>query len=164
MPAKDEAANTMLLKDEVLLLRNVPCFSRVDPGKLKLLAFASDRISYEPGDILFHHGDVGDAAYVILRGSAGLFVASPCGEIKIGDASAGSIIGEMCLLCDAPRAATVRAITTIEALRIGKECLLKVIADNPRMSFDISRSLAETLRDTATLADAERSQAPERAH
>jgi CRP-like cAMP-binding protein len=154
----------MLLKDEVQLLRNVPCFSRVDPCKLKLLAFASDRICYQPGDILFHDGDVSDAAYVILRGSAGLFVPSPCGEIKIGDASAGSIIGEMCLLCDAPRAATVRAITTIEALRIGKDCLLKVIADNPRMSFDISRSLAETLRDTASLVETPRAPLPEGVH
>lgn len=154
----------MLLKDEVQLLRNVPCFSRVDPCKLKLLAFASDRISYDPGDILFHHGDVSDAAYVILRGCAGLFLASPCGEIKIGDACAGSIIGEMCLLSDAPRAATVRALTAIEALRIGKECLLKVIADNPRMSFDISRSLAETLRDTSSAAEAKRLRTIERAH
>ncbi|WP_137129151.1 cyclic nucleotide-binding domain-containing protein [Rhizobium sp. FY34] len=154
----------MLLKDEVQLLRNVPCFSRVDPCKLKLIAFASARICYEPGDILFHQGDVADAAYVILRGNAGLFVGAGCGEIKIGDAGAGSILGEMCVLCDAPRAATVRATMPIEALRIGKECLLKVIADNPRMTSDISRSLAESLRDATALADRQPVRMPEPTH
>lgn len=40
----------------------------MEPSKLKLLAFASDRVSYHAGDVLFRQGDVGDAAYVLLTG------------------------------------------------------------------------------------------------
>ena len=57
----------MLLKDEVGMLRRVPLFSGVEPAKLKLLAFTSDRVSYSEGQILFNQGDEGDAAYVILK-------------------------------------------------------------------------------------------------
>ncbi len=64
----------MLLKDEVGMLRKVPLFAGVEPSKLKLLAFTSDRVSYSPGQILFHQGDEGDAAYVILSGTADILV------------------------------------------------------------------------------------------
>ena len=43
----------MILKDEVELLRRVPLFAGVEPTKLKLLAFTSDRMSFDPGQILF---------------------------------------------------------------------------------------------------------------
>jgi hypothetical protein len=43
----------MLLNDEVQLLRKLPYFSKVDPCKLKLLAFASDRVCYDAGQVIF---------------------------------------------------------------------------------------------------------------
>ena len=69
----------MLLKDEVGMLRRVPLFSGIEPTKLKLLAFTSDRVSYSAGQILFRQGDEGDAAYVILSGSADILVESDSG-------------------------------------------------------------------------------------
>ena len=66
----------MLLNDEVGMLRRVPLFSGIAPAKLKLLAFTSDRVSYSAGQILFRQGDVGDAAYVILSGTAEILVDS----------------------------------------------------------------------------------------
>ena len=146
----------MLLNDEVQLLRKVPYFSRVDPCKLKLLAFASDRVCYDPGEEIFHQGDASDAAYVILRGNVDLLISSVGGEIKIGDAEANSIIGDMCLLCDATRSASARATTEVEALRIARECFFKVMADNPRISMEISRALAETIRGAANISEVER--------
>jgi CRP-like cAMP-binding protein len=139
----------MLLNDEVQLLRKLPYFSKVDPCKLKLLAFASERVCYDAGQVMFHQGDSSDAAYVLLRGKADILVKTAAGEVKIGEAHAHSMIGEMCLLSDAPRAATVRVTESAEALRISKDCFLKVVSVDPHMSFQISRSLAETIRDKA---------------
>jgi CRP-like cAMP-binding protein len=139
----------MLLNDEVQLLRKLPYFSKVDPCKLKLLAFASERVCYDAGQVMFHQGDSSDAAYVLLRGKADILVKAAAGEVKIGEAHAHSMIGEMCLLSEAPRAATVRVTESAEALRISKDCFLKVVSVDPHMSFQISRSLAETIRDKA---------------
>lgn len=47
----------MLLKDEVGMLQRVPLFAAIEPTKLKLLAFTSDRVSYSAGQILFRQGD-----------------------------------------------------------------------------------------------------------
>lgn len=139
----------MLLNDEVQLLRKLPYFSKVDPCKLKLLAFASDRVCYEAGQVMFHQGDNSDAAYVLLRGKADLLINTAAGEVKVGEAHSHSMIGEMCLLSDAPRAATVRVTERAEALRISRDCFLKVVSSNPQIGFQISRSLAETIRDKA---------------
>ena len=77
----------MLLKDEVGMLRQVPLFSGVAPAKLKLLAFTSDRVTYAPGQTLFKQGDDGDAAYVVLSGSADVLVDSASGQIKVAELS-----------------------------------------------------------------------------
>ncbi len=143
----------MLLRDEVQLLRNVPYFKHVDPCKLKLLAFASQRVTYNSGDDLFRQGDPGDSAYVILDGNVDLLAEFPGGETKMGEAKSKSIIGEMSLLCDGPRTVTARAANQVDALRIGKECLAKVMSDSPRMSFEISRALAERLRSATSELD-----------
>lgn len=146
----------MLLRDEVQLLRSVPYFKHVDPCKLKLLAFASQRVTYNVGDELFHQGDGGDAAYVILCGQVDLLSEFPGGETKLGEAKCQSIIGEMSLLCDGPRTVTARATTPVDALRIGKECLSKVMSDSPRMGLEISRALAERLRTATSELDSNR--------
>ncbi|MDE1159453.1 MAG: Crp/Fnr family transcriptional regulator [Neorhizobium sp.] len=142
----ERMVHAMLLNDEVQLLRKVPYFCRVDPCKLKLLAFTSDRVCYEPGQVLFSQGDSSDAAYVILRGSVDLLTQSAGEELKVGDAGCNSIIGEMCVLSNSLQAVTARASTDVEVLRIDKDAFFKVIADNPRISMEISRTLAENLR------------------
>lgn len=144
-----------MLKDEVQTLRQVPLFAGVAPAKLKLLAFASDRVSYRPGEILFHQGDPGDAAYVILEGKADILAEANGGQIKIAELSDNAIVGEIAILCDVSRTATVKAAGPLEALRIRKDDFLKLLADYPDMMFEILRSLAQRLtRTTSELTEA----------
>lgn len=140
----------MLLKDEVQMLRQVPLFAGVDPGKLKLLAFTSQRVSFEEGEVLFHQGDPGDAAYVILAGSADILAGSDNGMIKVAEVTKNAIVGEIAILCDGTRTATVRAQNGLEALRIGKEQFLKLMSDNPAITIEVMRVLAGRLSATTS--------------
>lgn len=145
----------MQLKDEVELLRRVPLFSGVAPGKLKLLAFTSDRVSFDAGQTLFKQGDPGDAAYVVLSGSADVLVNSQSGEIKVATLEPNSIVGEIAILCDVSRTATVKANAPLETLRIRKEHFLKLLAEFPEMAVEIMRVLADRLsHTTAELSEA----------
>ena len=117
-----------MLKDEVQTLRQVPLFAGVAPAKLKLLAFASDRVSYRTGETLFHQGDPGDAAYVILEGKADILAEVGSGQIKIAELEDNAIVGEIAILCDVSRTATVKAAAPLEALRIRKDDFLKLLA------------------------------------
>lgn len=153
----------MLLKDEVQMLRRVPLFAGVDPTKLKLLAFTSDRVTYGIGETLFRQGDNGDAAYVILTGKADVLVETPGGQIKVAQIEDNSIVGEIAILCDVSRTATVRAATNLEALRISKEHFLKLLTDFPEITIEIVRVLADRLsRTTMDLSD-ERARAARKA-
>jgi CRP-like cAMP-binding protein len=147
-----------MLQDEVQSLRQVTLFSRVAPSKLKLLAFASDRLTYRAGEELFHQGDAGDAAYVILSGRADILTDSPNGEIKVAELAYNTIVGEIAILCDITRTATVRASAPMEALRIRKDVFLKLIADYPDMAIEIMRVLADRLNRTTTELTEARSQ------
>ena len=111
----------MSLTKDLEVLGNIPLFAKVDPAKLKLLAFTSERLEYLSDDELFHQGDYGDAAYIILEGEADILVDSPKGAIKVASLGKNDIIGEIAILCDVPRTATVVAHTDLETLRVSKD-------------------------------------------
>lgn len=148
----------MLLKDEVELLRRVPLFSGVAPGKLKLLAFTSDRVHYSAGEEIFHQGEPGDAAYVILQGTADILVDTSAGEIKVAEAEYSSIVGEIAILCDVSRTATVRAHSSLDVLRIKKDQFLKLLIDFPEITIEVMRVLADRLSTTTHELTVARSQ------
>ena len=50
-------------------LRRVPMFSRLNSAKLKLVAFTSELLTFDHGEVLFHQGDASDSAYVVMDGS-----------------------------------------------------------------------------------------------
>ena len=147
----------MQLKDEVELLRRVPLFAGVAPSRLKLLAFTSDRVSYRPGDVLFKQGDPGDAAYVVLSGSADILVDAGADQIRVATIESNSIIGEIAILCDVARTATVKASAPLETLRIKKDQFIRLLAEFPEVAVEIMRVLADRLsRTTAELTEARR--------
>ncbi|MBP2234414.1 CRP-like cAMP-binding protein [Sinorhizobium kostiense] len=149
----------MLLKDEVEMLRRIPLFSGLPPAKLKLLAFTSDRVMFSAGENLFHQGDIGDAAYVILSGKADVLVSTPGGQLKVAEVEENSIVGEIAILCNTPRTATLTTTAPLEALRIRKDDFLKLLADFPEMAVEIMRVLADRLSQTTSELTEARSRA-----
>ncbi len=145
----------MGLKDEVDLLRRVPLFAQIDPGKLKLLAFTSERMSFQADQVLFKQGDQGDAAYVVISGDADVLVNTPEGEIPVAKLGENAFIGEIAILCDVPRTATIKAVTRMETLKIDKEHFLRLIREFPEMGIEVMRELANRLSiTTAELSEA----------
>ena len=140
----------MGLKDEVDLLRRVPLFAQMDPAKLKLLAFTSQRMTFQPEQSLFKQGDSGDAAYVLMDGEAEVIAETPQGAIPVAKIGKNAIIGEIAILCDVPRTATVKASTSLATLKIDKEDFLRLIREFPDMGIEIMRELADRLSRTTT--------------
>src|ERR1700686_3184895 len=99
----------MGLQQEFEVLRRVPFFAEIEPSKLKLLAFMSERAGFDDGKVLFRQGDTGDAAYLIIDGEAEVVLEGAAGPLIVATLGANDIVGEMAILCNAPRNATVRA-------------------------------------------------------
>lgn len=154
----------MLLNDEVNMLKQVPLLSGIAEAKLKLLAFTSERLTYRCGDVLFRQGEEGDAAYVILQGRAVVLVETPNGEVKVAELAENSVVGEISIICNVARTATVRAETQLEVLRITKDKFSRLLSDFPEMTLEILRVLATRLSQTTAELSAERSQRVQDVH
>lgn len=138
------------LSEEVDMLRRVPLFSQIEPSKLKLLAFTSERLSFDAQQDVFRQGDEGDAAYVIMQGSADVVVNTPKGETVVAVLSDNAFIGEIAILCDVPRTATIRAKSELQTLKIKKEDFLGLVKEFPEMAVEVMRELAARLGKTTS--------------
>ena len=138
----------MSLQEEVELLRNIPLFAKLEPSKLKLLAFTSERLTFDSGHPLFRQGEPGDAAYIIIDGEAAVEVDSPGGPLRVAILGRNDFVGEIAILCDVPRTATVIAITNLVTLRISKDLFFRLITEFPQMAVEIMRELAHRLELT----------------
>jgi CRP-like cAMP-binding protein len=148
------------LNEEVELLRNIPLFCKIEPSKLKLLAFTSDRLTFAEGQDLVVQGDAGDSAYVIMDGTADVIVNTPEGPLKVAQVGKNDIIGEIALLCDVPRTATVRAQGQLITLCITKDLFFQLVTEFPQMAVELLRELAARLeKTTAQLTKARRAAA-----
>jgi CRP/FNR family cyclic AMP-dependent transcriptional regulator len=138
----------MSLTKDGKLLSDIPLFANVNPAKLKLLEFTSERLEYLSGDELFHQGDCGDAAYVILEGEADILVDTPRSAINIATLGKDDIIGEIAILCDVPRTATVVAHGDLDTLRVSKEGFFHLVTEFPQVGIEVMRALASKLHRT----------------
>lgn len=138
----------MSLNEEVEVLRSVPLFAKIEPSKLKLLAFTSERLTFPAGGELFHQGDPGEAAYIILSGQADVLIDTPSGEMSVAKVGKNDLVGEIAILIDVPRTATIRAETEITTLAINKDLFFRMISEFPGMAVEIMRELAHRLEAT----------------
>lgn len=136
------------LQQDVDLLRNVPLFRNLDAAKLKLLAFTSERLIYAAGDSLFSQGDSGASAYVIVEGEADIIIETPSGPIIVATVKQNDWVGEIAILCDVPRTATITAKSKLTTLRISKDVFFQLIMQFPQMSVEVMRELAFRLERT----------------
>ena len=138
----------MNLNEEVELLKGVPIFSKVEPAKLKLLAFTSERINFAAGQEVCHQGDPGDTMYVILGGTADVLVDTEGGQITVAEMKKNGFFGGIAILCDVPRTATIKARDPLSTLKISKDMFYRLVAEFPQMAVEVMRELAHRLEDT----------------
>ena len=135
----------MTLEEDVELLRTIPLFAKIEPSKLKLLAFTSQRLTFKPGDSLFRQGDVGDALYIIVEGDADVLVDAPGGPMTVATMGKNDFVGDIAVLCDVPRTATVTAKSELITMRISKELFFQLVCQFPQIAIEIMRVLAHRL-------------------
>ena len=116
----------MSINEEVELLRQIPLFAKIEPSKLKLLAFTSERLTFHSGEELFHQGDDGDSAYIVIGGQADVVLTTETGDIVVNTVKRNNIVGEIAILCDVPRTASVVATEQLEVLKISKDLFFRM--------------------------------------
>ncbi len=88
------------------LLRSVPLFAELSTAELNKLARLMDEVDVKEGTVVIREGNTGGEFFIIIEGE----VAIRRGSRKLGTLGAGDFFGEIALLRDVPRTATVTAL------------------------------------------------------
>ncbi len=144
--AQREGRRTLLsINEDVEVLRRIPMFAKVEPAKLKLLAFTSERVTYDMGQELCHQGDMADAAYIIVEGVVDVIIDTPTGPVTVAQLGKDALVGEIAVICEVPRVATVKAASRVTTLKIAKDLFLRMLTDFPVMALEVMRDLGRKL-------------------
>jgi signal transduction histidine kinase len=118
-------------------LRKSPLFEGLSDQELQQLVDEATPVTLHAGETLMKQGDPGDSAYVVLKGGFEIQKLSGPSLIKIDVRTPGEIIGEMALLSNSPRSASVVAVEESEALCISKDVFEKLLSTSPSAALAV---------------------------
>jgi CRP-like cAMP-binding protein len=130
-------------------LEAMPLFADVTRHDLENILKLGELRSFEPGQTIVERGELSDALFVILRGTARVDVGG-----RFHDMKQGEFFGEMGIITGRKRMATVKAADRLDTLRIGAKELENFLLHQPRVTLAMMKSLVERLREVQDRIDA----------
>jgi NTE family protein len=128
------------------LLRDVPLFRHLDAAAFAELEGELEWFAMPGGGVLFEYGDASDALYVLKSGSMGAFKPDASGQFRLdGIVAAGETVGELGLIVDQPRSATVRALRDSELLRLSRKGFMALVHHHPDAMLQSARLAVQRL-------------------
>ncbi len=116
------------------ILKNIPFFSELSEEDLQQIA-EKVKMEYFPADhVIFNEGDTGEIMYVIKRGQVQVIRE----KAILATLNDNAFFGEMALVSDEPRNATIKTVTDVEALTLGKEDFKHLLETNPSIASTVS--------------------------
>ncbi|MFC1580002.1 cyclic nucleotide-binding domain-containing protein [Thermodesulfobacteriota bacterium] len=116
---------------------------------------------YSAGDVIIEEGTKGTSAYIILTGTVDVTKRAGKREVKMATLGEGQVFGEMGLIEDRPRSATVKALSDLKVRVIDREHFNELLRTKPSMLIPILKTLFERLRQVSNML-AERAPEPAR--
>ena len=130
------------------VLKAVPLFASFPEDQLRMLTTVVTRRSLPRSTTVMASGDPTDSLYIVLSGRLKVMMSDAEGkEVILSILTAGEFFGEMGLIDDSPRSASVVAIEPCELLAITRRDFKKCLAENFEMSMAVMRGLVRRLRD-----------------
>ncbi|MBI4631977.1 MAG: cyclic nucleotide-binding domain-containing protein [Chloroflexi bacterium] len=138
--------------DKVSLLRLA--FKGLSDDELQEMATVTHLSAYPPDHVLCHEGAYEDIFYILADGNAVTtkHISEEEGERVLRMAGRGDFFGEMALIQNAPRSATVRTTTDCTVLEMGKKDFETMLSRSPRMAISIIRSTLDRMRANDQMA------------
>ena len=132
----------------ITLLRNVPLFAGLEEVQLGVLARAIVRTSFGRNATIIRAGDPTDSLYIVISGRLKVLMSDEQGrEVILSILGRGEFFGEMGLLDDRPRSASVVTLEPCELLGISKTDFKRSLAENFDLSLTVMRGLVKRLRE-----------------
>jgi CRP/FNR family cyclic AMP-dependent transcriptional regulator len=131
-------------------LQKVELFSGLPEDDLELIAAGIKRRQMGRGSVVFHQGDDSHAMYLVDAGKVKVYLSDDAGkETILGLLGSGDYFGELSLLDDAPRMATVEVLEDCGLLQLSQQHLLDCIRQSPELALNMLASMVKRLRTTS---------------
>ncbi len=131
---------------------SLPGVDWMQPEDLQTLQNAIERIHLKSGETLFDQGEPSDGMYVISSGRVQVVIHRDGQPHRLAERGRDELIGEMALLTGETRSASISALRDTELYRLKKSTFEDMTARYPRLTMQMTRTLAHRLMDTARLA------------
>ncbi len=128
--------------------RNVALFAELADEDLGRICTEAEEVKLAAGEILFREGDHADRAFIVVSGRLEILKTTDRREILIAVRGEDEVIGEMALLHEEPRAATVRARTDVELVAIPKAALDDLLDTSAKAARAVFQPLLRRVRET----------------
>ncbi|MDF3415280.1 cyclic nucleotide-binding domain-containing protein [Sulfitobacter sp. M57] len=150
-PELEESASDDLRRKLRIISRN-DLFASLDRRNQRLLAFAAQWYTAEPGQRIFSAGERADAAYLCLSGLAELGNIDESGNMRhVSDVTPGRLIGDLSIILDEPRQLDLVAVGEVRFLRIGAEQFRAVVESDRVVLLSLLRTVAGYLSGAAEI-------------
>ena len=129
-------------------LRNSATLGGLSPDALRALADKMRRLSVARNSVIFSHQDQGDAMYLVVEGRVRVHLHDEEGrELILADLGPSTLFGEMSLLDDCPRSATVTASDACLLATLSRQSMMEVIQGHPEVAMALLQMLSRRLRE-----------------
>jgi CRP/FNR family cyclic AMP-dependent transcriptional regulator len=141
----------------IATLKQIPLFSGLSDQELEHVEASATAKTYGKGTIIINEGDAGSSMFLLMQGKVKVYVSDAVGkEYVLAVLGPGEYVGELALLDDEPRTASVETEEQSTFLVIQKEDFLRLLHDHPSIQFKLllnlarrSRSLTEAVKNLA---------------
>ena len=128
-------------------LRKVPLFADLDAENLERLASACRTVSFPPDTKIVRMGESGHSLFLIASGSVRVQYPARSADFELARLSSGDFFGEMALLNEMPRSATVESVDEVELLVLDKDDFQKIIVESPPVSLQFLETMSLRIRN-----------------
>ena len=136
----------MLTVEKVLFLKSAPLFSALDSEELAALADIAAEKEFAGDEIIFEERQPAYHLYILVHGKVEVFRRLDSAEYPIATLGEKECFGEMAILDDEPRSASVKALDPTLVLKIDRESFRELIVERPQIAFAILKILGSRLR------------------
>jgi len=129
------------------LIARVPIFHELPVEDIERIASATRRVSFDRGEIIVEIGDPGRSLYIIAEGIVQVLYPARSADFELARLTEGDFFGEMALLNDKPRSATVRTVEPVEALILDKDDFRNIIRQSPDVALRLMEAMSVRIRN-----------------
>jgi hypothetical protein len=138
---------TLSTLERILLLREVPMFSKLGPEDLEQIAEIANEQLYSAGAVICRDGDPGNTLFIIVDGTVDVIKEKDHKETVIAIRDVGEFVGEMAIFESAPRSATLRAHSPVRVLVIDGAAFNTILMDRPEVAVSVLRHMSTRVRE-----------------